>query len=151
MLNQRNRFPVTVHIFLLRQKHILLLRRQNTGFADGLFSVVAGHIDGNESVRQAAKREAAEEVGIDLKLDDLHFAGVMHRREGEERIDFFFSTHIWHGEPENLEPDKCSELRWVPIDTLPEDTVPYIKHSVRYFRQAEFFMEYGWERADKDW
>ena len=150
MPNPRNRFPVTVHIFLLRQKHVLLLRRQNTGFADGLFSVVAGHIDGNESVRQAARREAAEEVGIEIREDDLHFAGVMHRREGEERIDFFFSTHIWQGEAANLEPDKCSELRWVPIDRLPEDTVPYIQEAVRCYLKAEFFMEYGWENADWD-
>ena len=148
MPNLRNRFPVTVHIFLLRQKHVLLLRRQNTGFADGLFSVVAGHIDGNESVRQAARREAAEEVGIELRVDDKHFAGVMHRREGEERIDFFFSTHIWHGEPANLEPNKCSELRWVPIDRLPEDTVPYIQKAIRCFWEADYFMEYGWEKAD---
>lgn len=145
MPNLRNRFPVTVHVFFLRQKHVLLLRRQNTGFADGFFSVVAGHIDGNESVRQAAHREAAEEVGIVIKPDDLHFAGVMHRREGEERIDFFFSTHIWQGEPANLEPDKCSELRWVPMDRLPEDTVPYIQQAVHCYLQADFFMEYGWE------
>jgi 8-oxo-dGTP diphosphatase len=145
MPNLRNRFPVTVHIFLLRQSHVLLLRRQNTGFADGLFSVVAGHIDGNESVRQAARREAAEEVGIVIKPDDLHFAGVMHRREGEERIDFFFSTHIWQGETANIEPEKCSELRWVPIDRLPVDTVPYIQQAIRCYLQADFFMEYGWE------
>jgi ADP-ribose pyrophosphatase YjhB (NUDIX family) len=150
MSKPRNRFPVTVHIFLLRQKHVLLLRRQNTGFADGLFSVVAGHIEGNERVQQAARREAAEEVGIELRVDDLHFAGVMHRREGQERIDFFFSIHIWHGEPANKEPDKCSELRWVPIDMLPEDTIPYIREAVRCFRQAEFFMEYGWEKAALD-
>ena len=60
------RFPVAVHIFLLRGDSVLLLRRSNTGFEDGRLSVVAGHVEPGESVTAAAIREAREEVGIDL-------------------------------------------------------------------------------------
>ena len=97
------RFPVTVHIFLLRGRKVLLLRR---------FNVVACHPDGNETVVQAAIREAKEEIGIDLQPCSLIVVGVMHRRPTDERVDFFLATRAWAGEPSNQEPDKCDEVAW---------------------------------------
>lgn len=59
----RSRYPLTVHILLLEADNLLMLRRFNTGFEDGNFSLVAGHLEGDETVHQAAVREIAEEVG----------------------------------------------------------------------------------------
>jgi 8-oxo-dGTP diphosphatase len=90
----KNRFtmPVAVHLFLLKGTEILLLRRYNTGYEDGNYSVPAGHLDGNEEVLSAAIREAKEECGIDIRPEDLYVAGIMHRRSADERIDFFVVT-----------------------------------------------------------
>ena len=58
----RAKFPVTVHLLFFRNDQILLLRRFHTGYADGQYSVPAGHWDGGETVLAAAAREAEEEV-----------------------------------------------------------------------------------------
>ena len=57
------RSPVAVHLFLVKDGSILLLRRYNTGYEDGNYSVVAGHIDGGEQLMAAMVREAREEAG----------------------------------------------------------------------------------------
>ncbi len=106
----RATFPVTVHLLFFRENQILLLRRFNTGYSDGQYSVPAGHLDGGETVIAAARREAAEETGVHIEPGDLVFSSVMHRRDGDERVDFFVEVHRWQGEPVNTEPEKCDEM-----------------------------------------
>ncbi len=139
----RARFPTTVHLFFFRDGQILLLRRFNTGYRDGEYSVPAGHLDGNETVRAAARREAAEEVGVQIDLDDILFSSVMHRNEGDERIDFFVEIRRWHGEPFNNEPNKCDELRWAPLAALPANTIPYVRRALENHQSGLHFDEFG--------
>ena len=52
----------------------LLLRRYNTGWRDGEYTLPPGHVDGNETIRSELRREAMEEIGISIKLSDCaHF------------------------------------------------------------------------------
>jgi len=138
----RARFPTTVQLFFFRENRILLLRRFNTGFRDGEYTVPAGHMDGGETVLQSAIREGQEEVGVDIQETDMTFSTVMHRIEDEERVDFFFQVHKWSGEPFNAEPDKCDDLRWVALDQLPENTVPYVRQALSNHLNGVRFAEY---------
>jgi mutator protein MutT len=138
----RARFPVTVHLFFIQENKILLSRRFNTGYRDGEYSVPAGHLDGGESVMEAAAREANEEVGIKIEADDMIFSTVMHRIEDDERVDFFMHVHQWRGEPFNAEPDKCDDLRWVDINQLPANTVPYVRQAIGNHLAGFQFDEY---------
>jgi 8-oxo-dGTP pyrophosphatase MutT (NUDIX family) len=147
----RAAFPATVHLFFFRDDRLLMLRRFKTGYRDGEYSLPAGHLDGGETIMAAAAREAREEVGVGIELQDISFTGVMHRREGEERVDFFVRVRDWQGEPFNAEPDKCDDLRWVEVGSLPENTVPYIRRAVQNLMDGVVFDEYGWEsKKEKD-
>jgi len=141
-----NRFtlPVAVHLFLLRGNEVLLLRRFNTGYEDGNYSVPAGHLDGGETLCAAVVREAREEVGVVLAPQDVRVVGVMHRRAEEERIDFFVSAARWAGAPANCEPHKCDELRWCALDALPANVIPYVRRALDNFRRAVWFDTFGW-------
>lgn len=138
----RTKFPVTVHLLFFRENQILLLRRFNTGYADGQYSVPAGHLDGGETVMAAAVREAEEETGLHLDVNHIVFSSVMHRMEEEERVDFFVHVRRWHAEPVNTEPDKCDELRWVNVNDLPENTVPYVRQAIQNHRTGVVFHEF---------
>jgi 8-oxo-dGTP pyrophosphatase MutT (NUDIX family) len=143
-MSPRALFPVTVHLFFFRGNQILLIRRYNTGFADGQYSVPAGHLDGRETVFAAAAREAQEEVGVRIEPEHIHYSSVMHRMEGEERVDFFVNTQKWEGEPVNAEPHKCDEIRWTNLEELPDNTIPYIRRALQNHKDGIKFDEYGW-------
>jgi len=141
----RTKFPVTVHLLFFREDQVLLLRRFNTGYADGQYSVPAGHLDGGETVLAAARREAQEETGLRLDMAEIVFSSVVHRMEEEERVDFFVLVRQWQGEPVNTEPDKCDELRWVNVHELPDNIIPYVKKAIRNHQAGIVFHEFGWQ------
>lgn len=138
--------PIAVHLFLIRDHEVLLLRRANTGFEDGSYSVIAGHLDGGEKIVAAAIREAREEAGISIAPSAISVVGVMHRRAGDERIDFFVAASTWSGEIVNAEPHKCDALSWYPLDALPANTIPYIRRALANYRRGVWFDSYGWEQ-----
>lgn len=121
-----------------------MLRRYNTGYEDGNYSVPAGHLDGGEEVKSAAIREAYEECGIQLNEADIEVIGVMHRRSADERIDFFVRAQHWTGEIQNMEPNKCDKLEWYSTLSLPDNTIPYIKAALDSHLNNEWFTSYGW-------
>jgi ADP-ribose pyrophosphatase YjhB (NUDIX family) len=141
------KFPVTVHMFFIHGTQILLSRRYQTGYMDGHYSVPAGHLNGNETVRMAGAREALEEIGVRIDPAEMVFAGVFHRYESDERVDFFVQVKKWTGQPINAEPGKCDELCWTEMDALPENTIPYIRRAIENFRTGTPFEEFGWNES----
>ena len=93
-MSDRFRLVPEVHLFLLDgHSRVLLLRRCNTGFEDGSYSVVAGHVEADEAITFAAIREAKEEGAIGILRDDLHVAGIMHRNY---QAGIFHDEFGWH-------------------------------------------------------
>ncbi len=144
MIREYFKFISAVHLFLVRDGKILLLRRYNTGYEDGNYSVPAGHIDGNERATKAMMREAVEETGIDINEDQVRMIHVMHRKSDEERIDFFFKATQWQGEPKIMEKDKCDDLKWFSFSQLPKNTIPYVKAAIENYKNRILFSEFGW-------
>jgi 8-oxo-dGTP pyrophosphatase MutT (NUDIX family) len=124
-----------VYVFLLRPapypggREVLLQLRQGTGFMDGHWAAaVAGHVERGESVMVAARREAAEEVGIaDVELQP--WCAMQRTGRGDdpvdERVDYFFLSTTWSGVPRLMEPDKSADLRWFGLEALPDPVVPH--------------------------
>lgn len=142
---ERFKLVTAVHLILIENNKILLSRRYNTGYEDGNYSVVAGHIDGNESVIQAMKREALEEAGIVISEKDLEIVHVMHRKTPDrESIDYFLSCKNYVGEIQIMENDKCDELKFYDLDKLPDNVIPYVRKAIEYYQNGTSFSIYGW-------
>jgi len=144
-VQERFKLIPTSHLILIADNKILLSRRFQTGYEDGNYSVVAGHLGGNETFIQAMVREAKEEADICIKPGDLKVAHVMHRKvPNEERIDFFLIAKKWKGEPKIMEPHKCDDLSWFELDSLPKNIIPYVKQAIEKIRDGIFYSEHGW-------
>jgi len=134
-VTDRFRVVPAAYVFLLRAgtgspggDEVLLQLRQNTGYMDDHWAAAAaGHVERGETAYDAARREAREE--IDVELGDLAFITSMQRTRGadpiDERIDFFFTCRSWAGKPRIVEPVKCAALEWFALDALPDPVVPH--------------------------
>lgn len=145
----KQRFTVVpaVYVVFRKDEKILLLRRFNTGYHDGEYSLPAGHLDGGESAVQAAIREVQEEVGVELAATQLKFVHMMHRQSHEpelhERIDIFFEATVWRGTPTNKEPHKHDDLCWVALSDLPENVVPEVKIVLEHIAAGKPYSDHN--------
>ena len=135
-----------VYLLLFRKARLFLLRRYNTGWMDGKYTLIAGHLDPKETIFEAMKREAFEETGIKVKISDLAPVTVLHRKSTDsEYIDFFFVAKKWSGEPKLKEPEKCDDIGWFPLSNLPENMLPYIKKVLENYSRGIAFSSFGWK------
>lgn len=142
-MNTRFTYIGSAYLFLIKDGKVLLQRRFQTGFEDGNYGVPAGHMDGNETPREACVRECAEEIGITLNPEDLIVVHTMYRKAtNDERIDFFMTTSIYGGEVQNMEPHKCDDLQWFPLESLPENTIEYVRQAIEGYQNGVFYSEY---------
>ncbi len=143
-MDDRFKMIASSYLIFVRGSKILLLRRFNTGYEDGKYSLPAGHIEDNESLTQGAAREIFEEIGFSLTPQSFTLVHVMHRKEIDIRMDFFFTADIGKQQPVNKEPEKCDDLQWFPLTKLPLNTIGYIKKAIRCFQKKIFYSEMGW-------
>ncbi|MDE2188504.1 MAG: NUDIX domain-containing protein [Patescibacteria group bacterium] len=148
----KNRITSAVAVYLILERadgDILIMRRCNTGYQDGMYQVCAGHLEPCELPTEAMIREAKEELGIIIERDALVLTHVSARPKHDEtgnRIDFFYSVRRWQGEPQIMEPQKCDDIRWSSPGCLPSNFTPHVKSGLQLSKQGLFASEF-----DLDW
>lgn len=138
---------VDVHTLLLHEGRILLLRRANTGFGDGAWSLPCGRLRSWESLPRRAAREIWETTRVAVAETDLEFAHVAHHRGSTDRIGFFFAATVWHGEPVNAEPHEHDAVEWFDLERLPPDLLPYSAAGIEHYRRRRPFSLHNWYRS----
>ncbi|MCJ0869163.1 NUDIX domain-containing protein [Streptomyces sp. AP-93] len=116
---------------------VLLQRSENAKFAQGLWDLPVGKSEPGEPITETAVRELYEETGITVKPESLKVAHIIHGAWGVEAPNGFltvvFAAHEWTGEPENREPRKHSQVRWVATASLPAEFVPTTRSALVAF------------------
>ncbi len=144
-MSNEDRFTLrsAVYVFFIKDKKLLLLKRKNTGWMDGKYTVPAGHLDDNESILDAAVRETKEEAGVTIKKVDLELVHVMQRKSEYNYIDFFFMVKRWTGKPYLAEEEKSDHIDWFSVDDLPANMVPNQKQGFEMYRNKQMFSLFG--------
>ena len=93
-----------------RDGRLLLVKRRRAPEA-GHWNLPGGKVDFGERVVDAVRREAAEEIGVEIAL--TRPLGVVETLgEGQHWVSPIYEARIVSGEPVNREPDKHEALLW---------------------------------------
>lgn len=149
--NELKRFKVKIGVFLvlINDDALLCLRRHNTGIEDGLYVVPMGGLQEGETPLQAVIREAAEEVNITIKQEDLHLAHVTYRKHTQPdgyffyQQDLFFKATQFTGIVCNLEPHKADDVRFFKTNALPLNLAPFIQNAMQCILSGVNYSEFG--------
>lgn len=137
---------IASYLYFKKDGKTAFIKRQNTGWMDGYYGFPAGKVEKNEAFTQAAVREAKEEVGIDLKPENLRQVLTVHRHTPDmDWIDAIFEVIDWEGELFNAEPHMHGELVWLNLAELPENIVPVNRFIIEQITAGNHYAEYGWD------
>ena len=134
------KFHAYVCILLEKNNKFLLIHRSNTGWMDGFWNIPGGAVEENESLKQAAAREAQEELGIIISVENLQ---LFHVRDvltnNKKAVGFYFICQNWQGEPINNEPERHSEINWFSTADLPKEVTDYAKKAIESYQDKMQF------------
>ncbi|MFO7320609.1 MAG: NUDIX hydrolase [Chloroflexota bacterium] len=108
---------VAVVVFVVADDSVLLVKRANEP-GKGLWALPAGFVDADEDPREAAAREAKEETGLSIEIDEL--LDVLHRpdKSGLADIVIAYSGRVTGGKLHAA--DDAEAAGWFARDELPE-------------------------------
>jgi 8-oxo-dGTP diphosphatase len=137
-----------VSVIIRQNGKILFISRTNTGYADGMFCLPAGHVEYGESFSEAAARETLEEVNIVVDKKDLRAVHTLQRRKDDPddvRIGILFEADKWSGEPKNREPKRHGEIAWFDEKNLPfEKIMEFQAVALQHIFAGSTYAEHGW-------
>lgn len=145
-MKERNLNVPASYLVLMKDHKVLLLQRANTGYHDGDYSIIAGHVEKDETFTDAVIREAREEAGIELDRNNIKVAHIQHRKsdkDGMGRVHTYFVATDWEDTIQNMEPQKCGDLSRFDLDHLPEHMVECVRFSLENIRNWIFYSEFG--------
>lgn len=110
---------VGVACFVWKEGRFLMAQRHGSHGAY-TWSVPGGHLEFGESIAECASREVREETG--MEISDIAFLAITEDSfpDDEKQYISIWTTAKWKsGNPQIMEPDKCSKLAWHTFHDLP--------------------------------
>ena len=137
--------PIGVNIILLdSDNRVLLGKRSGDRRGSGSWSLIGGKLKKGESIEDTAQRELKEEINIDVAKEDIYTVNMSTSIDSDGTQFILIGTVVnsWSGKIENMEKDKCDELRFFPLNNLPENMFYATKSNLELFLVEQFYDPY---------
>ncbi len=142
----KNNFRVSVNLVVSQDDKICLMRRYNTGWNDGMYALMGGHVEDGENPLDAAVREAKEELGITVKQENL--SHLLTMAVSPDHIYLYFGCSNYQGTVTNMEPDQCDDIRFFDKTSLPDNIIGADKKALTtiFTKQEQKYETYGYNK-----
>ncbi|MNW52730.1 putative mutator protein MutT4 [compost metagenome] len=118
-----------VYSLITDQLRTKVLAVKNSGRSS--WSLPGGAVELDETLDQAAVREAKEETGLDVKVYGIVAINECKFEDTDEHAVFItFRAEIVGGNEEIIRPDEISEIAWLDIEQA-DELMPFYKDGFR--------------------
>ena len=121
---------------ILREGRILLVKRRKAPEA-GYWNLVGGKVDFLERAEDAARRETAEEIGVEIVLGGLLCLTQMIGIDDQHWVSPVYRASVKAGEPVNREPDKIAAIGWFDLNAPPSPLALAAREAIAALRSGE--------------
>jgi 8-oxo-dGTP pyrophosphatase MutT (NUDIX family) len=139
---------ITLYVlaYLCVGDRVLLVRRCSQDFGRGLYSLVGGKVEQDETALQAIKREVREEIALDIPESAFELVHTLHRSGTETNLIILcFKVDIsTMSAPCNNEHDKHDDMRFFKINEIPKNIIPAHKQVIECINRHIPYSEHGW-------
>jgi len=124
-------------VILNPRNEVFLARRGEKAKNErGLWECPGGSVEFGETMAAALRREMREEYGIEIKVGELlDVVDHILPEEGQHWVSPSFLCQIIAGEPQIMEPEKCSQIGWFSLNALPEHITLASKNSLATLKE----------------
>ncbi|MCX6753452.1 MAG: NUDIX domain-containing protein [Candidatus Nomurabacteria bacterium] len=136
---EREKFFVGVHAMVIKEGKILLGKRKNC-FGEGNYGLPGGHLERNENLEEAMKRELLEETGL-ICRSALFSNIVNYPGRDKHYLIIGFVIENFEGEPILTEPDKCEGWEWFDLKDLPKNILETHKPQIEAHLKKVNYLE----------
>ncbi|MGF9697877.1 NUDIX hydrolase [Paenibacillus sp. MABNR03] len=117
------------YALILDDTNSKILMVKNKGNAS--WSLPGGAVEREETLDQAAIREAKEETGLDVRVHGIVAINeCIFEKKQEHAMFFTFRSEVIGGTLEIIRPNEISEIAWMDLDRA-DELMPYYKNGVR--------------------
>ena len=135
-----DRPKVGLGVMILKDGKVLLAKRAGS-HGNGEYSFPGGHLEHLESFEQCARRETAEEAGIEITNVRFQFLANMIQYAPKHYAHIGLLADWKRGEPKALEPEKHGQWNWYDLEALPEPLFNSCRLAVESYRTGRNYFD----------
>ena len=139
-MSEQDRPKVGVSLMIIKDGKVLLGKRLGSHGA-GQYAFPGGHLEYLESFATCAKREVAEECGIEVKNIRFQLLANTVENVPKHYVHVGLLADWAGGEPEVREPEKCESWKWYELDKLPEPIFSLSKLSLDNYKNGKNYFD----------
>jgi 8-oxo-dGTP diphosphatase len=139
---ENNSKPVLVGVgaIIIDGNQKVLLTKRKGSHGEGSYGSLGGHLEYGESPTEALKREALEELGIELEqIEFLVCTNLI--KYNKHYLDLTFLAKIKAGKPTIMEPDKIDLVGWFDLNDLPNPLFEPVRIGIEAYLKGENYFE----------
>ena len=116
---------------VFRHRDKILFTVRNMEPDKGKLDLPGGFIDPEETAQEAACREVKEEMGMDIKPEQLRFIttypnNYLYKNVPYRTMDILFECELQEEQVHIVAPDEIKALQWYPLHEIPEEKIGFV-------------------------